>query len=61
MAHRINERNTGHWSLDGEPKHVKPKRKKVTRTFSEGEISFSHKMVKSGGKHAHDIRVKIRN
>lgn len=37
---RINERNTGHWSLDGEPKHVRTKPKKVSRSFSESEIEM---------------------
>ncbi|MCC6181043.1 MAG: hypothetical protein IT237_04350 [Bacteroidia bacterium] len=40
MGHRINERNTGYWSLDGEPKHVRTKPKKVSRSFTEGEIEL---------------------
>jgi chaperonin cofactor prefoldin len=40
MGHRINERNTGHWSLDSEPKHVKTKPKKVSRSFTESEIEM---------------------
>ena len=40
MAHRINERNTGHWSLDGEPKHIITKPKKVSRSFTEKEITM---------------------
>lgn len=40
MGHRINERNTGHWSLDSEPKNVRTKSKKVSRSFSEGEIEM---------------------
>jgi hypothetical protein len=40
MAHRINERNCGGWSLDGEPKHVTSKPKKVSRSFTESEIEM---------------------
>jgi hypothetical protein len=40
MGHRINERNTGHWSLDSEPKHVRTKPKKVSRSFTESEIEI---------------------
>ena len=40
MGHRINERNMGHWSLDGEPKNVRVKEKKVSRSFTEGEIEM---------------------
>ena len=40
MGHRINERNAGHWSLDGEPKHVRTKPKKVSRSFTESEIEM---------------------
>ena len=40
MKHRINERNAGHWSLDGEPKNVRVKEKKVSRSFTEGEIEM---------------------
>ena len=40
MAHRINEINTGHWSLDGEPKHITTKPKKVSRSFTEKEITM---------------------
>lgn len=44
---RINERNTGHWSLDSEPKHVRTKAKKVSRSFSESEIEmFNYFMSK---------------
>ena len=44
---RINERNTGHWSLDGEPKHVRTKPKKVSRSFTESEIEmFNYLMNK---------------
>ena len=49
MGHRINERNIGHWSLDGEPKNVRVKEKKVSRSFTEGEIEmfnyFMNKIV----------------
>ena len=37
---RINERNTGHWSLESEPKHVRTKPKKVSRSFTESEIEM---------------------
>ena len=40
MAHRINERNTGFWSLDGEPKNLKRKTKKVSRSFTQDEIEM---------------------
>lgn len=37
---RINERNTGHWSLESEPKHVRTKIKKVSRSFTDSEIEM---------------------
>lgn len=40
MGYRINERNTGYWSLDSEPKHITIKTKKVSRTFTESEIDM---------------------
>jgi len=40
MGHRINERNTGHWSLDGEPKNISAKPKKVSRSFTQSEIEM---------------------
>ena len=40
MAHRINERNIGNWTLNGEPKRVRTKSKKVSRTFTESEIEM---------------------
>ena len=40
MGHRINERNAGHWSLDGEPKRLTAKPKKVSRSFTENEIEM---------------------
>ena len=40
MARRINERNTGNWSINSEPKHVRTKAKKITRSFSENEIAL---------------------
>lgn len=40
MAHRINERNAGQWSIDSEPKHVSKKQKKVSRSFSYSEIQL---------------------
>ena len=47
MGHRINERNTGNWSLDGEPKNVRVKGKKVSRSFTESEIEmFNYLMNK---------------
>ena len=49
MVHRINERNTGNWSLDSEPKQVRTKPKKVSRSFTQGEIEmfeyFMNKIV----------------
>ena len=38
MAHRINERNIGNYTLDGELKIRRTKPKKVTRSFTENEI-----------------------
>ena len=40
MGYRINERNAGYWSLDGEPKHIRTKPKKVSRSFTESEIEM---------------------
>jgi len=39
-AHRINERNSGHWSLDSEAKNVRSKPKKISRSFTESEIEM---------------------
>lgn len=38
MAHRINERNIGNYTLDGELKIRRTKSKKVSRSFTENEI-----------------------
>ena len=47
MRHRINERNIGRWSLDSEPKNVRTKSKKVSRSFTESEIEmFNYFMSK---------------
>ena len=43
---RINERNTGHWSLDSEPKYVRTKSKKVSRSFTESEIEMFNYFMK---------------
>ena len=40
MGHRINERNTGNWSLNSEPKNVRVKQKKVSRSFTKQEIEM---------------------
>lgn len=40
MGHRINERNCGTWTLDCEPKQRRQKSKKVSRSFTEGEIKL---------------------
>jgi hypothetical protein len=37
MAHRINERNTGNWSLESEPK-ARKRISKTTRSFTDNEI-----------------------
>lgn len=37
MAHRINERNTGNWSLESEPK-TRKRISKTTRSFTNNEI-----------------------
>ena len=56
---RINERNTGHWSLDGEPKQVRTKPKKVSRSFTESEIEmfnyFMNKIVDNVQLDASDL------
>ena len=38
MAHIINERNIGNYTLDGELKIRRIKSKKISRSFSENEI-----------------------
>ena len=38
MAHRINERNIGNYTLDGELKIRRTKYKKISRSFTENEI-----------------------
>jgi hypothetical protein len=43
MGHRINERNTGNWSIDSEPKRNKPL--KVSRSFTETEIEMFNYIV----------------
>lgn len=40
MKYRINERNIGHWSIDGEPKKFRLKEKKISKSFSKGEIEM---------------------
>jgi len=35
----------GHWSLDGEPKNVRVKEKKVSRSFTEGEIEMFNYII----------------
>jgi len=40
MGYRINERNSGYWSLDSEPKHTTKKSKKITRSFTEHEFEI---------------------
>lgn len=37
---RVNERNTGHWTLDSGLKNVRTKPKKVSRSFTETEIEM---------------------
>ena len=37
MSHRINERNTGNWSLESEPK-TRKRTNKTTRSFTDNEI-----------------------
>lgn len=39
MAHKINERNVGSWTLESEPK-IRNKSKKVTKSFTEREIEL---------------------
>lgn len=59
MGHRINERNTGNWSLDGEPKNVRVKGKKVSRSFTQGEIEmfeyFMNRIVDNIELNAEDL------
>lgn len=38
MGYRINERNVGHWTIEGEPKKRKIFPKKVSRSFTAEEI-----------------------
>lgn len=38
MAHRINERNIGNYTLDGELKIRRTKPKKISRSFTKNEI-----------------------
>ena len=49
MGHRINERNIGNWSLNGEPKNLRTKPKKISRSFTQDEIDiynyFMNKIV----------------
>lgn len=45
MGHRINERNTGKWSTNSEPKHVAVKEKKVSRSFTQSEIEMFNYFV----------------
>lgn len=63
MGHRINERNAGYWSLNSEPKHVKIKPKKVSRTFTEGEIEmfnyFINKIVDNIKLDATDLNNQV--
>lgn len=40
MAHRINERNVGNWTLDGEPKRRGERPKKISRSFDKGEVEM---------------------
>ena len=40
MAHRINERNTGNWTLDGEPKRRRERTKKINRSFNKSEVEM---------------------
>jgi hypothetical protein len=59
MGHRINEKNAGNWSLDGEPKHIIAKPKKVSRSFTEGEIEmfnyFMNRIVDNIELNAEDL------
>ncbi len=59
MAHRINERNTGDWSLNSEPKHVSKKAKKVSRSFTQDEIEmynyFMNRIVDNIELNAEDL------
>ncbi len=59
MKHRINERNTGNWSLDGEPKNVRTKTKKVSRSFTQEEIEmynyFMNRIVDNIELNAEDL------
>lgn len=54
MGHRINERNTGSWSLNSEPKHVSKKDKKVSRSFTESEIRLFQYLI---GQIETDVRL----
>ena len=60
---RINERNTGHWSLYSEPKNIRSQSKKVTRSFTEGEIEmfnyFINKIVDNIRLDASDLNDQV--
>ena len=40
MGYRINERNTGNWSLEGEVKRQNLKSKKISKSFTKSEIEM---------------------
>lgn len=45
MAHRINERNAGDWSLECEPKRQASKPKKVSRSFTQEEVELFRYLI----------------
>ena len=59
MGHKINERNTGTWSIDSEPKHINKRAKKVSRSFTETEIEmfqyFMNRIVDNIELNAEDL------
>lgn len=50
MGYRINERNAGHWTLDGEPKTRGTKHKKVSRSFTLKEIEMFQYLIEEINK-----------
>ena len=57
MAHRINERNTGNWTLNGEPKNVN-RVKKVSRSFTESEVKMFNYLM---GQIINNIELDVDN
>ena len=46
MRGRLNERNTGGWSINSEPKHLIGIPKKISKSFSSSEIEMMQYLLK---------------